>query len=210
MTATVPDWDARGVLPPCDPSDPTSPARSPFRVSLREFVLDFALNAERLRILIGFLAYRAELHSEGLVEGFQWLDGSFCEDIELIEGRPPGDLDVVTFYKMPLGEDQASLKAANPALFPINRAEHSALKARYSVDAYVKDLDPDPSTLPALIDTSIYWYSMWSHRRDMTWKGYVQVDLSPIEDAAVLHELQNLPALSAFAPPATSSSGVSP
>ncbi|MDA1231040.1 MAG: hypothetical protein O2856_09720 [Planctomycetota bacterium] len=30
--------------------------------------------------------------------GFQWLDGSFLEDIELGDGRPPRDLDVVTVY----------------------------------------------------------------------------------------------------------------
>lgn len=28
-----------------------------------------------------------------------------------------------------------------------------------------------------------YWYSMWSHRRDGLWKGFVQVDLNPSQDA---------------------------
>lgn len=27
-----------------------------------------------------------------------------------------------------------------------------------------------------------YWYSMWSHRRDGVWKGFVQVDLDPMQD----------------------------
>ena len=27
-----------------------------------------------------------------------------------------------------------------------------------------------------------YWYSMWSHRRDGLWKGFVQVDLDPSQD----------------------------
>lgn len=30
-----------------------------------------------------------------------------------------------------------------------------------------------------------YWYSLWSHRRDDSWKGFVQVDLDPEQDAAV-------------------------
>ncbi|WP_414651656.1 DUF6932 family protein [Hafnia paralvei] len=38
----------------------------------------------------------------GLAEGFQWVDGSFTENIELIERRTPNDVDVVTFslFKM--------------------------------------------------------------------------------------------------------------
>jgi hypothetical protein len=31
-----------------------------------------------------------------------------------------------------------------------------------------------------------YWYSMWSHRRDGMWKGFVQIDLSPSEDTPAL------------------------
>jgi len=27
-----------------------------------------------------------------------------------------------------------------------------------------------------------YWYSMWSHRRNGLWKGFLQIDLSPNED----------------------------
>lgn len=27
-----------------------------------------------------------------------------------------------------------------------------------------------------------YWYSLWSHRRDGLWKGFVQVDLDPAQD----------------------------
>lgn len=29
---------------------------------------------------------------------------------------------------------------------------------------------------------SAYWYSVWSHRRNQLWKGFVQVDLAPGED----------------------------
>ena len=48
-------------------------------------------------------------------------------------------------------------------------------------DAYVVDLDGlVPSKLTTL---AAYWYSMWSHRRNQAWKGYLQVELSPSEDA---------------------------
>jgi hypothetical protein len=27
-----------------------------------------------------------------------------------------------------------------------------------------------------------YWYSIWSHRRDGLWKGFVQIDIDPSQD----------------------------
>jgi hypothetical protein len=52
----------------------------------------------RLTILDGFLQFRQRLRAAGLAVGFQWLNGSFLQDVERFEGRDPGDLDVVTFY----------------------------------------------------------------------------------------------------------------
>jgi hypothetical protein len=34
-----------------------------------------------------------------------------------------------------------------------------------------------------------YWYSMWSHRRDGLWKGFVQVDLDSAQDPAAFQLL---------------------
>jgi hypothetical protein len=154
-------------------------------------VLDFAVSAERVQILHGLLNYRAALHALGLVEGFQWLDGSFFEYIEMIERRPPGDIDVVTFHTMPQGHTQMTLKQANPGLFPFNAAERTALKDAFHVDAFTQSLASKPETL---VGRSAYWYSVWSHRRDMAWKGYVEVDLAPTEDAATVAALAALPA----------------
>ena len=33
------------------------------------------------------------------------------------------------------------------------------------------------------VQSIAYWYSMWSHRRDGLWKGFVQVDLDSAQDA---------------------------
>ena len=54
--------------------------------------------AERRGILRQFLDFRERLTTEGLTNGFQWLDGSFLEDIEVRESRPHKDLDVITVY----------------------------------------------------------------------------------------------------------------
>src|SRR5260370_40008152 len=102
---TIPDWNALGLLPPIDPEVPTSPERSPYPVSLKDLVMRFATTQERKAILIGFLNYRAILHRFGATEGFQWLDGSFMEEVEVLERRAPKDIDVVSFIHGTLSED---------------------------------------------------------------------------------------------------------
>ena len=94
----IPAWNALGLLPPIDPTTPTAVERSPYPVSLKDLVLRFGTSPERKAILTGFLEYRAILHQFGVQHGFQWLDGSFMEEIEILEGRPPMDLDVVPLF----------------------------------------------------------------------------------------------------------------
>lgn len=180
----IPAWTANGVLPPNDPSDPVSAERSPYVVSLTDFVLRFGNTPERCAILGGFLDYRAALHKAGLVQGFQWLDGSFLELVELIEWRPPNDVDVVTFFRLPSGLSQAGLGASLGPLL-----KNRLVKATYHVDAYLVDLGMDAGRLA---EKSAYWYSLWSHRRDQRWKGFVQVDLAPAEDRIAIATLARL------------------
>jgi len=191
MTVPVPAWNALGVIDPIDLLSPTTSHRSPYRVSLLEFVDAFGTSSSRVAILKGLLAYRAELRSVGIAVGFQWLDGSFLENVELIERREPGDIDVVTFYEMPPGKTQMSLRLENPALFPQNGAELAALKRRYHADAYLQALSARPAQLVA---KTAYWYSMWSHRRDLSWKGFVEVDLDGTDDQVVQTRLDELSA----------------
>lgn len=52
------------------------------------------------------------------------------------------------------------------------------------VDAYIVELDQvTPCELTFL---AAYWYSMWSHRRTQAWKGFLQIELAPTEDAEAL------------------------
>jgi hypothetical protein len=177
MTAiTIPDWDPQGVLPPFDPARPTSPERSPYRVSLAALVARFATSVERVAILRGLLDYRAALHRLGLVSGFQWLDGSFTEDVERVEGRVPRDVDVVTFVLSPNGAPGGTLDGDEDAL------DHDAAKRRFSVDGYFVELDLLPPR--DLTAQTAYWYSLWSHRRTRIWKGFVEVELDPRDDDA--------------------------
>lgn len=169
------------MLPAIDPAGaPNSlPARSPYRTSLVNVVLHFNTSPERLAILEGFLNFRAVLHKLGLVKGFQWLDGSMLEEIEKLESRAPNDVDVVTFYWLPAGKSQADVFAAAAGSL-------TDTKAKYRVDAYLVDLAGQAETL---VSQSRYWYSMWSHRRNGLWKGYLEVDLDPADDAAARKNL---------------------
>ncbi len=190
MPVPIPSWNAQGVLPPLDMAAPASANRAPYLVLLSDLVLRFSTSPARTAILNGFLAYRAELHSLGLVDGFQWVNGSFMESIETgPRNRPPNDVDVVTFCRLPAGTSQLSLVTARPDLFPATEADHDALKARLRVDAYVQDLG---TASERLVSRTSYWYSLWAHQRDtFQWKGFLQVGLSPAEDLTAAKLLLN-------------------
>ncbi len=192
----IPAWSADGVLPPVNALQPTSTERSPYVVSLTDFVLRFGQTAARLLVLDGFLRYRAALSAAGFVNGFQWLDGSFLEHIEITESRSPNDIDVVTFFRMPPGLSQRDLQARAPEVIPVDAISKRKLKDKYSVDAYLVPLEVSPERLT---QRSAYWYSVWSHRRNHTWKGFVQIDLAPNEDSVasgILGKLGNQGGLS--------------
>src|SRR4051812_26048050 len=127
-TVAIPTWNANGVIPPISSANPTSAERSPYVVSLSEFVLRFVSTGKRKQILDGFLRHRSRLHAAGLTSGFQWLDGSFLENIEVTETRDPKDLDVVTFFTIPIGVTQAQLRTRTPDAFPLTIAERAAFK----------------------------------------------------------------------------------
>jgi hypothetical protein len=188
-TFPIPEWNAAGLLPPADSREPTSLARSPYRVALTDLVLRFAHTPERRAVLDGYFAYRAALHEAGFIQGFQWLNGSFLEHIELLEQRPPNDLDVVSFIRYPSGLSQREFLARFPHLVPTNPHAQQALKATYRVDGYLVDLG---MAAEPLVGRAAYWYSLWSHRRDDTWKGFLSVDLAPAQDAAARSELATL------------------
>jgi len=173
----IPAWTMSGVLPPVRKDEPGhSLERSPYCVPLWMVVEQFSTSPDRVAILEGLLDYRTALHQLGVFSGFQWLDGSFLEDVETLESRPPKDVDVVTYFHLPPGDTQQTLLARAGGLF-----SNPHVKSAYSVDAYPYVLG-EPVSAPAVRQIS-YWYSMWSHRRNGIWKGFIQVDLDPQQDA---------------------------
>lgn len=165
-------WNDQGFIPPIGTS-PTSRDRSPYKISLLDFYKRFAaISPERKSLLNGLIDFRSELHSLGITEGFQWIDGSFLEDIEKIENRPPNDIDTVIFV------EQYNTDNIEAVYSFFNDKDN--IRTRFNVDSYhvwMNELSPRQ-----LIDTSLYWYSMWSHTRNQQWKGFVQIDLNTAEN----------------------------
>jgi hypothetical protein len=149
--------------------------RSPYNASLDAFVDAMGTTHSRLNIIDGLLSFRSEIHKIGLEVGFQWIDGSFSENVESTEGRDPRDVDVVTFFELAEGETEDSIFQKNPNLF-----DHDFVKQTYLVDSYWSVLGV-PIDYQSVKQIS-YWYSMWSHRRDGLWKGFVQVGLESPQD----------------------------
>jgi alkanesulfonate monooxygenase SsuD/methylene tetrahydromethanopterin reductase-like flavin-dependent oxidoreductase (luciferase family) len=184
----LPRFNASMVLPPFTGDEPTAPATmSPYRAQMLEFTQQFATSQPRATILEGLIHYREALRSAGIVDAFQWMDGSFVEDAEQSRGRPPGDIDVVTFGSRPQFADAAAFHAwiaAHAELFKPREA-----KRLYSCDAYFVDLGKRPDLL---VDDTRYWFGLFSHQRETAlWKGMVQIPLLSDDDQALVY-LQNL------------------
>ena len=171
----IPAFDGiLNVLPPHlgDPCEPGN--HSPYPCTVHELCQRFLTSDRRRAILNGFLGLREELFNLG-VRGFQWLDGSFLEDIESQSARDPNDIDVVTFVADPFRlTDLSTLIAANGWLVDRNHT-----KATYLVDHFLVPLGSSPRDL---ISQSRYWYGLFSHRRDGVWKGMLTVDLNDPSD----------------------------
>ncbi|KJK22076.1 hypothetical protein UB46_23440 [Burkholderiaceae bacterium 16] len=174
----IPDFNASGVLPPYVGETPggSSADMSPYDVSLLQVVQRFATTQVRRKILRGLLDYREALRNIGLTDGFQWLDGSFVEDIESSAlARAPNDIDIVTFFRRP---DQAKSPADWSAFVRLNTnlfQDRNAVKEQYSCDAFLVDLDIRPDLI---VDHTRYWLGLFSHQRTSgMWKGMVRVSL---------------------------------
>lgn len=172
----IPVSTLQGILPPFIAGDPTlSTNMSPYRSTMKAFVERFGTSPERLTIISGLLDYRAALMACGFT-GFQWLCGSFVENVESIRGRPPKDVDVVSIINRPpeFAEDEKWIEfidGSNGALL-----DSQAMKKAHSCDAWVIDMN-DPAI--DVVNQTRFWYGLFSHQRmTSAWKGMVVVELN--------------------------------
>jgi len=146
-------------------------------VAPEDLVAALATSPERKLLLRSLFQYRRTLRELGLA-GYQWIDGSFVENVEQNRGRPPGDIDLVTHVARPEQfVDPAAwedfLDQNWDALFPEGVGLH----------CFMLDLMLPPEVL---VSQSVYWFGLFSHQRDTAlWKGIVQIDLAADDVAAI-------------------------
>jgi hypothetical protein len=176
----IPAFNHSHVLPPFEGERMNTAHSSPYVVTASELVQHFTRSAARCLIIDGLMHYRAELRNLGFLQGFQWLDGSFVEDVEARESRAPNDIDVVTFARPPAGMSTGDIRqmmATRPDLFDQDRC-----KQGFHCDTTLVNLTTSPEWL---VTQTRYWYGLYSHRRgDALWKGMLQLPLESDDVAA--------------------------
>jgi len=180
----IPGFDHNGVLPPHLGNHAANRAHmSPYPCNSSELCVKLGTTDERRIILLGFFELRAALRQLGITSGFQWLDGSFAEDAERIRRKPPGDIDVVTFY--PPLQIPPNLSPDVAALLQV-LSDRDATKQQFHVDHILVPLAPTPDRMAdakRLVDDVRYWFGLFSHpRSDDVWKGMLQLPLDTVAD----------------------------
>ena len=167
----LPQWEPSGLLPVIDPKDPLENNRSPYRITLAELADRFGTTAHRQKLLLKLLDYRKALHDVGVNGGFQWINGSFVEDVENRRGRGPADIDVVTFYSVPHICTVEDMRGKAPYLFCRREVQHL-----YGVDSLeLVPLNLQP--IDELIRMSLELSDVLSFTRQKCRKGFVQITL---------------------------------
>ncbi|PBJ11514.1 hypothetical protein [Flavobacterium sp. ACN6] len=187
----IPDFDHNHVIPP-HVGNPTSPNDlSPYKCNILDFCHKFATSKERIEILEGFIEFRGKLNNFGIIDGFQWIDGSFTEDIESRDNRSPNDLDLVTFYKM-ISLDANSIDSLmNNVIANFKEFfDPSLSKTTFKLDHYNVDYGYSPDVT---IENTRYWLQLFSHNRLDVWKGILRIELNtPTLDQEAKIYLQSL------------------
>ena len=181
----IPNFDHNHVLPPYVGNPTLQNDLSPYKCTILELCYRYSITNERIAILKNFISFRIKMSTYGIVTGFQWLDGSFLENIEVSEKRAPNDLDVVTFSG---GFDPTTIDQIN-LLFPefINPV---LSKTKYKLDHYFVDFMFDPFVT---VQYTRYWIQLFTHNRKGAWKGIVELPInSPTEDHDALTYLNGL------------------
>jgi hypothetical protein len=190
----VPAFDGRGLLPPFLGADETTPSRSPYQSSMVELVARLGTTPVRLNLIYGLLQYREMLHRFGYINGMQLVDGSFVENVEVRENRDPGDIDVFSFLVRPIRyrNDPALWKASGFVEWTGEIADRNKNKIRFTLDTCAIAVDQQGPL--GIIRETIYWYSLFSHRRTThDWKGFLYIPLNPVDDAAAKNAIVSGP-----------------
>ena len=171
----LPDHEPEGVLPPYVGGVLDGALQSPYDVTATEIVERYGITEKRRTMLRGLFEYRAWLRSVG-VTGFQWIDGSFVD----LGSKIPGDIDVVTFFRPPVGQSYTQfldyLREHRPDLLP-------GKKTVAGVHIQVVELEQKAENL-------VWWVqslaSLFSHQRESNrHRGFISLELDHDDGPAI-------------------------
>lgn len=172
----IPEFADHGGLPSFVNGHPTLPnSRSPFLANMQEVVERFCTTEHRAILLKGLNEYRKHLHSGGFVDGWQWIDGSFVEDVEKTQKRGPSDIDLVTLYYRPVKYqiDRQSWGTDYKNHLRNRYFDTNAIKPVYFCDTYDIDLDAGAKSI---VRNTTYWFGLFSDMRGSgSKKGILEV-----------------------------------
>ncbi|MFN7922688.1 MAG: hypothetical protein U0Q16_21465 [Bryobacteraceae bacterium] len=169
------------MLPPFVGVPTNSALMSPYATTLVRVAQKFCQSDARKEIFRGLLGLRQELANIGIVDGYQWLSGSFLENIEWLEKRDPRDVDIVTVCYRPASVKGDWSAWANLFNTNIRLFDPAQTKTAFRCDARYIDLDMDGLTI---VDQTRFWFGLFSHRRGGLWKGMLRVPLQVTQDDA--------------------------
>lgn len=184
----IPEFIKSGVLPPYifDSEDEDLNGKlSPYTCSSLKLCKRFGTTENRINILKKLLLFRKKMHKENIRIGFQWLYGSFVENIEVSQKREPKDLDIITFYR---GFSESGIQELKKT-FPEYLSPKSSLK-KYNLDhsAFIMDISPE-FTVELLMNSM----QLCTHTRKGEWKGILRLEINtPEEDETALNYLENV------------------
>jgi hypothetical protein len=158
---------------------------SPYPCTIIELSHKFSFTPHRINILRSFVLFRQRMSTMGIIFGFQWLNGSFLEDIETAEGRAPHDLDLVTFCGGLSPAEQVNIVANFPEFI-----NPSLSKTNYSLDHYPIDIGFSPEVT---VEQTRYWLQLFTHNRNSVWKGILRLPLNTtLDDQHALDYLNSI------------------
>jgi hypothetical protein len=181
----IPEFDHNNVLPPHIGNPIHKEHLSPYPCTILELCHKFSTSPQRIEILKGFVSFRQKMVQQNIIYGFQWVDGSFLENIELAENRPPNDIDVVTFFGGKNPDELANLMRNFPEF-----GNSVLAKRNFKVDHYPVDYSYSPDVT---VEMTRYWIQLFTHNRNNVWKGILKLGINTsIDDQHALEFLNSL------------------
>ena len=141
---------------------------SPYNCDIMEVCRHFSTSPVRIAILKELVRFRLRCVEHG-IQGRQWIDGDFVENIEASENRDPDHVVVISLiYRLEKEHNQRVLHSFPE--FVDSKLSRETLRVEHH--AFVINLSPEYTVL-----FSKHWNMLYGHNRRGIWKGMLEMPL---------------------------------